>query len=447
MTNLPNMQMPTTVNQCYSAFSFIGFLLVTIPLPWHLEAWNTGTCLYMLWAGLGCLNFFINSIIWDHNVINVAPVWCDISTRIIIAISVGIPAASLCINRRLYHIASVKSVTITKSQKRRAIMVDLAIGLGLPILNLPLAYVTQGHRFNIWEQVGCFPALVNTPVAFVFVWTWPLVIGLISAVYCSMTIRLFYKRRSQFKELLSGNDNLNSSRYFRLMCLAGIDLTCTIPLSSFAIYSNVVFGIEPWISWQNVHSNFSNVILIPALIWRNQPDVVRSLEMSRWSSVACAFIFFAFFGFADEARKNYRSAFESFAKRVGYSTGSVGSGATSTNGAKTGFPNMSSFGKGITSFGKTSLPSFVRKGTTRTTDNDSISSCTEKNSDRISIGSVFDGLKIKEFTSTATTMSSSASDSSRSPSPCPPHREPPLFTPPNHSADTPMSVHQSHDIV
>jgi pheromone a factor receptor len=85
-------------NGLYSAFSFIGFLLCLIPLYWHLEgklffrptpcpfvrftrlslAWNVGTVLFMAWAGLGCLNGFINSIVWDHSIANVAPVWCDI---------------------------------------------------------------------------------------------------------------------------------------------------------------------------------------------------------------------------------------------------------------------------------------------------------------------------------------------------------------------------------
>ena len=32
----------------------------------------------MAWAGLGCLNAFINSVVWNGNVENVAPVWCDI---------------------------------------------------------------------------------------------------------------------------------------------------------------------------------------------------------------------------------------------------------------------------------------------------------------------------------------------------------------------------------
>jgi len=83
-------------NAVFSAFAFAGFLMCSIPLPWHLEgkhiriidlqsldlrsslAWNTGTCLYMLWTGTACLIQFVNSIVWNGNAINWAPVWCDI---------------------------------------------------------------------------------------------------------------------------------------------------------------------------------------------------------------------------------------------------------------------------------------------------------------------------------------------------------------------------------
>jgi Pheromone A receptor len=41
-------------------------------------AWNTGTCLYMIWIGLGCLMQSINSIVWNKNMINRVPVYCDI---------------------------------------------------------------------------------------------------------------------------------------------------------------------------------------------------------------------------------------------------------------------------------------------------------------------------------------------------------------------------------
>jgi hypothetical protein len=50
----------------------------------------------------------------------------------------SIPVASLCINHRLYHVASCKTVSISKAEKRRAVLVDLAIGLGIPFIQGPL---------------------------------------------------------------------------------------------------------------------------------------------------------------------------------------------------------------------------------------------------------------------------------------------------------------------
>jgi hypothetical protein len=91
--------MPPPPNGLYTAFSFIGFVFCVIPFYWHLEgklkysrhvvwnvlllrlditAWNTGTCLYMVWTGLGCLLQCINSIVWNKNMINRAPIYCDI---------------------------------------------------------------------------------------------------------------------------------------------------------------------------------------------------------------------------------------------------------------------------------------------------------------------------------------------------------------------------------
>lgn len=32
----------------------------------------------MAWTGIACLNVFVNSIVWNGNAINWAPVWCDI---------------------------------------------------------------------------------------------------------------------------------------------------------------------------------------------------------------------------------------------------------------------------------------------------------------------------------------------------------------------------------
>jgi len=50
----------------------------------------------------------------------------------------GLPAAALCANRRVYLIASVRKVTISRAERQRQVAVDLAIGLGLPIIFLIL---------------------------------------------------------------------------------------------------------------------------------------------------------------------------------------------------------------------------------------------------------------------------------------------------------------------
>ena len=48
----------------------------------------------------------------------------------------AILAASLVINRRLYKIASTSSVSTSRAERRRAILIDLAIGMGIPIATM-----------------------------------------------------------------------------------------------------------------------------------------------------------------------------------------------------------------------------------------------------------------------------------------------------------------------
>ncbi|KAF8200239.1 pheromone A receptor-domain-containing protein [Pholiota molesta] len=303
----------------FPVFAFLSFILVLIPLPWHFQAWNSGTCLYMIWTAIGCLNLFINSIIWHNNAIDWAPVWCDISTRIVVAVGVAIPAASLCINRRLYKIASCQTATISMAEKKRAVLIDLAIGLGIPLLQIPLQFIVQGHRYDIFEDIGCYPTTVNTPAAYPLSFVWPNIIGIISAVYCILTLRAFMQRRAEFSQFLSYTTSLTMNRYFRLMSLATVELLFNLPISSYGLYLNATGRpIYPWTSWSDIHSDWFTIDTYPALLWRASPVTVVTFELSRWSLVFCALVFFGFFGFASEARKNYRKAYWSAAKRFGF---------------------------------------------------------------------------------------------------------------------------------
>ncbi|KAI0270667.1 pheromone A receptor-domain-containing protein [Gloeopeniophorella convolvens] len=337
-------------NQIFSAFAFIGFLLCAIPFYWHLEAWNTGTCLYMAWVGLGCLNAFINSVVWNSTVLNVAPVWCDISTRFMIGLSVAVPTASLVINRRLFKIASVKAAFSTREERRRAVLVDLAIGLGIPLLQMVLQIIVEGHRFDIFEQVGCFPFTYDVTLAYPLSLVWPIVIGLVSLVYSSLTIRLFWRSSRQFNEVLASKWNPSRNRYLRLMALSMTEILLTLPIASYSLYLNTqVAVVQPWISWDDTHFDYSRIGQFPTVIWRASATQTVGMELSRWLVVVCAFIFFAFFGFADEARRHYRLAVSFASSRLGFSrTGSGGSGMAHSAGSSSFGPG---FRKGLGTFG------------------------------------------------------------------------------------------------
>jgi pheromone a factor receptor len=120
-----------------------------------------------------------------------------------------------------------------------------------------------------------------------------------------MAIYAFYKRLHQFGQSMATNRNLNRGRYLRLMALSSIDILLTIPLGTFWIVKNAKLGVGPWRSWAYQHSDYSRVVQVPGSIWRNNLGMVVELEFWRWTLVMCAFIFFAFFGFAEEARRHY----------------------------------------------------------------------------------------------------------------------------------------------
>ena len=119
----------------------------------------------------------------------------------------------------------------------------------------------------------------------------------------------FLQRQAQFSQFMSSSSTLTMSRYFRLMALAGVELLCTTPLSVFLMVLNATTEpVDPWISWDETHYNFSSVRLIPAVLWTMDRWTVVGVQFNRWSGPLCAFVFFAFFGFASEARKSYCKA-------------------------------------------------------------------------------------------------------------------------------------------
>ncbi|KAH9976062.1 GPCR fungal pheromone mating factor [Russula compacta] len=293
-------------NEVYTIFSFIGFLMSVIPLYWHMEAWNTGTCLSMGWIGVGCLMQCINSIVWNNNMADRARVYCLISVSIQAGINVAIPSFSLCIVRRLYKIAAMKPKMITRAEKLREVTIDLLIGIGIPILEMIVCWIISSNVYNIFEDFGPSISFPVTPLSLVFSSFPPLVIGCVSFVYSSRTVYKLYKRERALEEILKTCGSINRSLYFRMMAYASVDILGGIPLATYVLVRNVREGIEPWTGWANMHKDFSSVKQFPSSHWRSVPELASGLEFFRWVLVAAAFVNFSFFGFAQEARHHYR---------------------------------------------------------------------------------------------------------------------------------------------
>ena len=78
-------------------------------------------------------------------------------------------------------------------------------------------------------------------------------------------------------------------------------------MATWGIVGNSLWGgVSPWVSWSDTHWGYSRVFQYPRVLIEQKPVIVCSLETTRWAAVLCAFVFFALFGFVDEAKENYR---------------------------------------------------------------------------------------------------------------------------------------------
>ena len=195
------------------------------------------------------------------------------------------------------------------------------------------------YSYGIFEDIGCQTLTsFSVPGIFLFI-GWPLVIGCVSFVYCctyalltspsrlsahlstAMIIYHFIKRKHQLAEVMSSHQGLHRSRYIRLMLLAGSEMIITVPYSSFLLSVAFKSGLVKF-SWSTLRHNYTHVPQFSTVEWQSDPVEHAILEVDAWSLVYCSFIFFAFFGFVDEARGHYRRVYSSITRRVGFSKSS-----------------------------------------------------------------------------------------------------------------------------
>ncbi|KAF7344703.1 Pheromone receptor [Mycena venus] len=356
----------------FPIFAFLGFVLPLVPLPWHFQSWNSGTCWYIFWASLSCLNQFVNSIVWAGNTLNSAPAWCEISIRIMMGASVGLPAASLCINRRLYHIASVRAVVVTKAES-----LSIRSSAVSSLQYISPCNMSCRATVSIYSRTSGATPTFTTPSPH----TSSPSCGPSSSGSSPPSIASSPSARSPRAAPPSPSSSPPTppsppARYLRLSALALTDLLLTAPLAVFTIYLNVTATpISPWISWADTHFNFGNIEDVPRILWTANASSHIAVELTRWASPVCGLVFFAFFGFGEEARRHYVLFFGAVSAGFWRGMGRMGvqrptrgifaPRATSSTSASTGSKGIG-YTKPTPSQSKSldiSLPAYSRSGT------------------------------------------------------------------------------------
>ncbi|EIN05682.1 STE3-domain-containing protein [Punctularia strigosozonata HHB-11173 SS5] len=286
---------------------FLAASLVLVPLPWHWRSRNVATVSMILVLFLSNLMWGINAVLWSEDAIIRAITWCDITTRFQMYATMALPAASLCLTIRLEGISSLRRARITHDDKRRALIIDLLLCYGVPLLFTGAYIIVQGHRFDIIQTVGCRPTIYVSWPAILISLMPPLLASVISCLFAGLSLRNFIQRRATFsKHLQSGQSGLTTSRYLRLISMALVEMTWGLSVGITNMYATFMDGLRPWTDWNDVHSNFSRIGQFPLVLVPHLNVVL--LYVTWWMIPISGFLFFAFFAFGEDAVKEYQSS-------------------------------------------------------------------------------------------------------------------------------------------
>ncbi|GAA5820964.1 hypothetical protein JCM10212_001590 [Sporobolomyces blumeae] len=294
----------------FTVFNFLSIFFLLLPSAWHYRARNTATLLYIFWCLVNVIPLAFNSAIWYNRYDLTAPVYCDIVTKLRVGGEVGIAASVLCLTRQLESIAAARQAYFNAKDRRRRRMEELALGLGFPILIMILHTVVQGHRYDIYERVGCVVSVYWSLPLILLVQIWPIIFLLASCVYAVLAVRLFLARRKQFASVLeSSKSAISTSRFIRLIALSGLQAAYTLPILLFVrIYSLVHQPLLPYVSWEFVHEDFGWVGKYSnAYLDKYTPEVTAQvLELGYWLYPVSSALFFVFFGLGAESIAAYK---------------------------------------------------------------------------------------------------------------------------------------------
>jgi pheromone a factor receptor len=178
----------------FSICTLLGFLLCLPPayFNWKIPGRPWATLIFIGWIATFNLLSFIDSIIWmsdDPNSWWDGLVYCDIDSRIKSVFEIGLPAAGIGICRFLADATNPDpALTDLRHTRQRRNMIDLFLGIGLPLINIGLKMIVNPSRYWLLGVSGCTGITDLSWPAILLYHVWCPILSLIVAIYSGTSV-------------------------------------------------------------------------------------------------------------------------------------------------------------------------------------------------------------------------------------------------------------------
>ncbi|WAQ80953.1 hypothetical protein PtA15_1A291 [Puccinia triticina] len=229
--------------------------LAIIPTVWFIFHGQSAAASLGVWVTVADLVHAINSTVWRKDAIDRSPIWCDISSQIILIYSTGSICSCLCIAKFLAFALSPSSRNISHEDRRRINIRNYVFSLGFPIAMIPFHFLYSPTRFGLVRTMGCEASYVLSWPTFFFFIIWSPIFGTIA---CGYTAYVGYKL-FQWKCRNASPKNSTKLPVLRLAWLCITYTTAAVPLSIYYMIDTIVRGNYSHFSVKKIRANSTGI--------------------------------------------------------------------------------------------------------------------------------------------------------------------------------------------
>ncbi|CAH7667048.1 GPCR fungal pheromone mating factor [Phakopsora pachyrhizi] len=288
--------------RAYLALSFLCGIINIPPTLLHVVQGHSGPGAFGVWAVVLNLLAFVNGLLWRHDAVDRAPIFCDLSSHVSQVGPLGLLIGNCCIMRYLAKIMTPNTTVEDQSEKRRRAVFDYSISFGFPAVLAALSTIFQVARYQVNRYAGCSSASALVWPTFVLSVIWPPIFCGIACGYSFYVSYWLLQRHREIKKLVEfSHTPLNVSRFIRMGALSTTYFFISTPCAVYGTLETLAATgpFVPWFSWATVHNEDNNLSII-----RQYP--LYQYQLRDWLPIAAGLIVLMFFSFGAESQAFYK---------------------------------------------------------------------------------------------------------------------------------------------